>query len=105
MHRPIEQATNSGSGVESEPTPVATADEEQLWRSVDRDLLVIGKNGVAASHCTSLVDLVSHHPMGVKVRVNHSRVNLEEAVLKLSEDPSVEFVLRKGSTLLFKKSS
>jgi RNA-binding protein YhbY len=87
----------------AEAAPEDDAALEQLWRSVDSELVRIGKTGVGAGHVSSLRELVVHHPQGVKVKVNHSSVDLNEVVAKLTDGTGAKHLMTKGRTLLFEK--
>ena len=60
----------TASEEETTETPSSDlSDDEILFRSVKKELLRVGKHGVAPSHVNSLKDLISQHPTGVKVKV------------------------------------
>lgn len=65
---------------------------ERTWRSVKKPMVRIGSKGTALSHGNSLRELLNAHTV-VKVKVNNSRIPLEEtfAVLK-------EFAVQSGAS-------
>eukprot|EP00238_Polyblepharides_amylifera_P009929 CAMPEP_0196588040 /NCGR_PEP_ID=MMETSP1081-20130531/59393_1 /TAXON_ID=36882 /ORGANISM="Pyramimonas amylifera, Strain CCMP720" /LENGTH=156 /DNA_ID=CAMNT_0041910419 /DNA_START=150 /DNA_END=620 /DNA_ORIENTATION=+ len=89
---------------EPEPEVPLPVTEEEVWRYVDRELIKVGKNGVGNGHRNMLQELCTHHPVGVKVKLNHDSIDLEKAKSDLLEAPGVELKQVKGRTLLFKKT-
>lgn len=65
------------------PRPRELDAMERTWRSVKKPMVRIGSKGTALSHGNSLRELLAAHTV-VKVKVNNSRIPLEEtfAVLK-----------------------
>ena len=96
----VKAVTEEGA---AEPAAEDASALEELWRSVDSELVRIGKAGVGNGHISSLRELVVHHPQGVKVKVNHSSVDLSEVVAKLTNGTGAKHLMTKGRTLLFEK--
>ncbi len=68
--------------------PTETAREltalERTWRSVKKPMVRIGSKGTALSHGNSLRELLNAHTV-VKVKVNNSRIPLEETFVELKK--------------------
>jgi RNA-binding protein YhbY len=57
---------------------------ERTWRSVKKPMVRIGSKGTALSHGNSLRELLNAHTV-VKVKVNNSRIPLEETFAELKK--------------------
>lgn len=96
-------AEGEAETAEGETEAETTPELEELWRSVTSELVRIGKAGVGNGHVSSLRELVTHHPHGVKVKVSHSSVDLAAVVAKLTNGTGAKHLMTKGRTLLFEK--
>lgn len=82
---------------------------KQLWDSVSRSLLKLGKTGVTETHARSLSELVASHKL-VKVQHNGARgdpkaIAAAAAALHEQTEGAIELLQVKGSTMLFGSSS
>lgn len=73
----------------------------QLWNSVARSLLRLGKSGMQPSHTNSLKELLAAHTL-VKVQVNSARTPNDMAAVanQLVQTGVADVVQVKGSTIL-----
>lgn len=97
------QQTLHGSGRFSE------TELKQLWDSVSRSLLKLGKAGASDTHARSLCELLASHKL-VKVQVNGAN-NSPQLVAEIAAnivqqaDGAAELLQTKGVTMLFGNSS
>lgn len=62
----------------SSPFTFSEEEQKQLWDSVSRALLKLGKSGLSETHVNSLKELLNAHKM-VKVQLNGARDDAEVA--------------------------
>eukprot|EP00878_Enallax_costatus_P004553 GHUV01004794.1.p1 GENE.GHUV01004794.1~~GHUV01004794.1.p1 ORF type:complete len:287 (+),score=66.51 GHUV01004794.1:266-1126(+) len=87
----------------------STAEHQQLWDSVSRSLLKLGKAGASDTHARSLCELLGSHKL-VKVQLNGAKDNPQlvarvAANIVQQADGAAELLQTKGVTMLFANSS
>eukprot|EP00959_Pyramimonas_sp_CCMP1952_P369897 7747049-Pyramimonas_sp.AAC.1 len=96
------RTTTAALAEEAAPSSSSSGDSDEVWNSVKKELISVGKSGVGKGHQSSLKDLLAQHPDGVKVKVNHTSVDVDQAISDLTgEATGAKFQQKKGRTLLF----
>mmetsp|Transcript_9152 Transcript_9152/g.18931 ORF Transcript_9152/g.18931 Transcript_9152/m.18931 type:complete len:227 (-) Transcript_9152:42-722(-) len=102
LREDFRNGTTTAALAEEAPSSSSGDGADELWNSLKKELLTIGKSGVGKGHKASLRDLLAQHPEGVKVKLNHTSADVDQAIADLTgETTGAKFVQRKGRTLLF----
>lgn len=101
-----DDASASTSAVVAPPLPRSRhdyneAELKQIWNSIGRALLRLGKSGMQPSHANSLRELIAAHPL-LKIQINGSPDDATIAMIanEVVTNCGVDVVQIKGSTIL-----